>query len=136
MTRILSVSIAKSLSSYETQTGNQQCWGWALGRGGRNGRFLGSTPPHSAEDVSVTFSTSMLESINASWDSCIRGAVAAINFWAGLYLPTLRHKRDALEVFVFSKLWFLAPNLPLPSGAALWITFAASLFCGGDTWRG
>ena len=77
----------------------------------------------------VTFSTSLLDTITAS---CIRGAVAAINFWAGRFLPTLRLKRDALEVFVFSKLWFLAQILPLPSGVAQRITSVAGAFL----WRG
>ena len=103
---------------------------WAGPLGGATGLAASLAPlPPSAEVVGVTFSTSLLESINASWDSCIRGALAVINFWAGLYLPTLRHKREALEVFVFSKLWFLAQNLPLPSAAAHWITSAAALFC-------
>ena len=39
-------------------------------------------------------------------------------FWSSRWLHTLRLRRDALEVFVFSKLWYLAQALPMPAQAA------------------
>jgi hypothetical protein len=88
--------------------------------------------PEQLKVFGVTFAPSLQATITASWDNCVRGVQATISFWASRHLTTLRLKRDALEVFAFSKLWYLAQILPLPSGVAQRVATAAGAFL----WRG
>jgi len=80
----------------------------------------------------IDLSTSLIATVDHSWDRCQREVLAAIAYWSGRHLPTLRLKRDALEVFCFSKLWYLAQMLPLPTAVANRINSAAGAFL----WRG
>jgi hypothetical protein len=74
--------------------------------------------PQQLKMFGVTFAPSLQATITASWDACVKGVLATINFWASHRLTTIQLKRDALEVFTFSKMWYLAQILPLPTGVA------------------
>ena len=89
------------------------------------------TPP-ALKVFGVTFSTSFSETVNLSWAAATMAVHKALAFWASRRLHTLRLRRDALEVFIFSKLWYLAQALPLPAAAAQGLTAAAGVFL----WRG
>jgi hypothetical protein len=93
-------------------------------------RWLSSPP--TLRVFGVHFAPSLALTITASWEACCRGVMAAIHFWSGRRLPTLRLKRDALETFVFSKIWYLCQILPLPAAVAQRLAAAA----GAYLWRG
>ena len=73
--------------------------------------------PPALKVLSVTFSTSFSETVNLSWAAATTAVHKAVAFWASRRLHTLRLRRDALKVFIFSKLWYLAKALPLPAAA-------------------
>jgi hypothetical protein len=56
------------------------------------------------------------------------GVQAAIHGWRARGVPFLSERRDVLEVFVFSKLWYLAQILPLPQAVAARATTLAGSF--------
>ncbi len=93
-------------------------------------RWLSSPP--TLKVFGVTFAPSLALTITASWEACSRGVLAAISFWSGRFLPTIRLKRDALEAFIFSKLWYLCQVLPLPAQVAQRLAAAAGTYL----WRG
>lgn len=80
----------------------------------------------------VTFGTSLATTIDASWSACRRGVQSALNLWSGKRLPTLKLRRDAIETHIFSKLWYLAQIIPMPSAIAQQLTTAA----GSLLWKG
>jgi hypothetical protein len=51
-------------------------------------------------------------------------------------VPFLRERRDVLETFVFSKMWFVAQIIPLPQGVASRATSLAGASFGEATMRG
>ena len=88
--------------------------------------------PPTLKVFGVTLAPSLAATLDASWDACRRGFVAALNFWASRRLPTLKLRRDAMEVFGFSKLWYLCQILPMPPQVAQQLTTAAGAFL----WKG
>ncbi len=56
----------------------------------------------------------------------------AIQAWGGRGVPFLKERRDVLETYIFSKMWFMAQILPLPQAAAARATSLAGSFL----WRG
>ena len=68
--------------------------------------------PPALKVFGVTFSTSFSETVNLSWAAATTAVHKALAFWASHRLHTLRLRRDALEVFIFSKLWYLARRSP------------------------
>ena len=90
------------------------------------------TAPPSLKVFGVTFSTSYAQTVALSWAAATAAITQTLNFWSSRRLHTLRMRRDALEIFVFSKLWYLAQALPLPPAAARGLTAAAGTFL----WKG
>ena len=80
----------------------------------------------------VTLAPTLDATIVSSWAACSRGVTAALNFWASRRIPTLRLRRDAMETFALSKLWYLCQILPMPPQVAQQLTTAAGAFL----WRG
>jgi hypothetical protein len=75
-------------------------------------------PLYKLKVFGVTYATSLKATITASWDACVKGVLATISFWTNRHLTTLHLKRYALEAVAFSKTWYLAQILPLPTGVA------------------
>ena len=88
--------------------------------------------PPTLKVFGVTLAPTLEATMAASWAACTRGVTAALNFWASRRIPTLRLRRDALETFALSKLWYLCQILPMPSQVAQQLTTAAVDFL----WRG
>ena len=88
--------------------------------------------PPTLKVFGVTLAPTLEATMAASWAACTRGVTAALNFWASRRIPTLRLRRDALETFALSKLWYLCQILPMPSQVAQQLTTAAGAFL----WRG
>ena len=88
--------------------------------------------PPTLKVFGVTFNTSYQLTVAASWADTVQRALAALTEWTRRHLPTIRLRRDALEVFVFSRLWFLAQAFTLPQRVARDVTTAAGTFL----WRG
>jgi len=62
----------------------------------------------------VTIRPELDSTVEESWLSTIRGLQSTLNLWSTRCLPTLLLRRQALEVFALSKIWYLAQILPLP----------------------
>ena len=88
--------------------------------------------PPALKVFGVTFASSYRETVALSWAAVTAAVHQTLAFWSSRRLHTLRLRRDALEVFVFSKLWYLAQALPMPAQAAQRLTSAAGTFL----WRG
>lgn len=71
--------------------------------------------PGTMKVFGVNFTSELKSTIAASWDGVIRSVQKTINFWGTRRLQTLRMRKTVLEVFVFSKLWYLAQCFPLPT---------------------
>jgi hypothetical protein len=84
--------------------------------------------PSNLKIFGVTFGPSLSATMTASWEAVSKGVMAAINMWSGRRLPTLRLKRDVIETYAFSKLWYMCQILPLPSQVAQRLTSAAGSF--------
>jgi len=87
--------------------------------------------PPTLKVFGVNFAASLHDTTVASWDAAITRFQAAIAPWQQRGLTTLRARRDALEIFLFSKLYYLAQALPMPAAAARAITAAAGAFLWG-----
>ena len=88
--------------------------------------------PPALKVFGVTFAPAYRETVALSWAAVTAAVHQTLAFWSSRRLHTLRLRRDALEVFVFSKLWYLAQALPMPTAAAQQLTAAAGNFL----WRG
>ncbi len=75
---------------------------------------------------------SLKETTTISWNEAIILFQVAIDPWRQRQITTQQSRRDVLEVFLFSKLYYLAQALPMPAVTALAITAAASVFLWGD----
>jgi len=87
--------------------------------------------PPTLKVFGVNFAASLHDTTVASWDAAIARFQAAIAPWQQRGLTTLRARRDALEIFLFSKLYYLAQANPMPAAAARAITAAAGAFLWG-----
>jgi len=70
--------------------------------------------------------------VRLSWDRVISGLESVLQLWTARFLPTLLVRRQALEVYAFSTLWYLAQIIPLPTPALARIKKAAGKFL----WKG
>ena len=70
--------------------------------------------------------------VSLSWGRVIDGLEAVLHMWTARFLPTLASRTQALEVFAFSKLWYLAQILPMPAVQLKRIKKAAGAFL----WKG
>jgi hypothetical protein len=52
----------------------------------------------------------------------------AIQVWRGRGVPFLKERRDILEMYIFSKIWFMVQILPLPQAVATKATSLAGSF--------
>ena len=76
----------------------------------------------------VTFAPAYRETVALSWAAVSAAVNQTLTFWSSRRLHTLRLWRDALEVFMFSKLWYLAQALPMPASVSQQLTAAAGNF--------
>ncbi len=81
----------------------------------------------------VEFAATARATSSASWNAAIARFRAAIVPWQSRALTTLRQRRDVLETFLFSRLYYLAQAVPLPASAARSITAAAGAFLWGGS---
>ena len=88
--------------------------------------------PPALKVFGVTFAPAYRETVALSWAAVSAAVNQTLAFWSSRRLHTLRLRRDALEVFVFSKLWYLAQALPMPASVSQQLTAAAGNFL----WRG
>jgi DNA topoisomerase IA len=80
--------------------------------------------PEFLKTFGVTFAPSLVATISLSWEDCL-GRVQ------GARVPFLNERRDVLETFIFSKMWYLAQILPLPQSVAARATGLAGAFLWG-----
>ena len=80
----------------------------------------------------VHFTADYSSSLQLSWEHTIEGLEATLRLWASRALPFLAQRVQILHTYAFSKLWYLAQILPLPSFLAKRIIRAASNFL----WKG
>ena len=103
-----------------------------LGLGAWTGRQEWPLPWISSPDklkvFGVTFCPSLVATITASWEATQQAAKSSVAGWKRKGVATLRHRRDVLETYVFSKLWYLAQILPLPSAMARQLTTMAGAY--------
>jgi hypothetical protein len=69
--------------------------------------------PAQLKTFGITFAPSLASTIGLSWEDCLGRSQGAIHAWRERGLPFLRDRTDALETYVFSKLWYMAQILPL-----------------------
>jgi exonuclease III len=74
--------------------------------------WLKSVP--SLKIFGITFFPTVIETIQASWSSCVEGVEKCIMSWSSRLLPTLSQRSTILSTFALSKLWYLGQVLPLP----------------------
>lgn len=84
----------------------------------------------SAKLYGIDISADPKATINLTWERVTAKVEATINMWKPRILPTLLLRRQALEIFALSKVWYFAQILPLPekyttrlkaaAGALLW----------------
>jgi len=89
--------------------------------------------PPTLKVFGVQFAATLHDTTLATWEEAIKRFKAAILPWQQRGLTTLRSRRDALETFLFSKLYYLAQAIPLPAEAARTITAAAGAFLWGGS---
>jgi hypothetical protein len=73
---------------------------------------------HAVKTKTASIQYILEATIEAAWAATAKAAIAAVNMWVSHHLPTRTMKKVALETFVFSKLWYLAGILPLPTPVA------------------
>ncbi len=88
--------------------------------------------PASLKVLGVDFTASIQDTTTTSWQAAVTRFQAAIAPWQQRQVPTLRARRNILEIFLFSKLYYLAQALPLPAAAARAITASAGAFLWGE----
>jgi hypothetical protein len=76
----------------------------------------------------ITFTASHVATTRLTWDRVISGLEATLRAWSHRHLPTLLMKRNALEIFALSKLWYHAQILPLPPACVQRIKQVAGAF--------
>jgi hypothetical protein len=103
--------------------------GWA---GRKNWPLAWVSAPESLKTFGVTFAPSLVATISLSWEDCLGRVQGAISGWRARRVPFLNERRDVLETFIFSKLWYLAQILPLPQSVAA----KASGLAGAFLWGG
>jgi hypothetical protein len=103
-----------------------------LGLGGWAGRkvwlLAWVSVPDQLKTFRVVFTPILVSTVSQSWEGCLAGVQVAIHGWRAWGVPFLSERRDVLEVFVFSKLWYLAQILPLPQARAARATTLAGSF--------
>jgi len=87
--------------------------------------------PPTLKVFGVHFAATLQGTTLATWEAAISRFRAAIIPWQHRGLATLRSRRDALETFLFSKLYYLAQAIPMPAEVARAITAAAGAFLWG-----
>ncbi len=89
-----------------------------LGLGAWAGRKFWPLPWVSALECLKTFGIMFVPSLGAttalSWEDCLARVQGAIQAWRGKGVPLMRERRDVFEMFIFSKIWFIAQILPCP----------------------
>jgi hypothetical protein len=80
----------------------------------------------------IVLAPTFAETLRLSWDRVAIKFEATLHMWTARRLPTLALRRNALEIFGFTQLYYLAQILPLPSTVHRRIRAAAGAFL----WRG
>jgi hypothetical protein len=103
-----------------------------LGLGGWAGRkawpLAWVSAPDQLKTFGVVFAPTLASTVSQSWEGCLGGIQAAIHGWRARGVTFLSERRDVLEMFIFSKLWYLAQILPLPQAVAARATSLAGSF--------
>jgi hypothetical protein len=103
--------------------------GWA---GRKNWPLTWVSAPEALKTFGVTFAPSLGATVSLSWEDCLGRVQGAISGWRARRVPFLSERRDVLETFIFSKLWYLAQILPLPQS----VTARATALAGAFLWGG
>ena len=134
---IITINIlAKRFESMSGQILNRNQKTAILGLGAWSGRLNWPLPwlhsPDTLKVFGVRFGPSLAITISASWSATLQAAKLALAPWRGRGILSLKLRRDVLETYVFSRLWYMAQILPLPSLVAQQLTTMA----GSYLWKG
>jgi exonuclease III len=128
--------VTRDFEAVSGQILNRSCKSTIMGLGEWAGRhdwplpWLQSVEVQKVYGVMVT--PSFEQTVAKSWDRVAKGIEATLRMWDTRHLATLQQRSRALEMFAFSKAWYLAQILPLPQVTATKLERAARAFL----WRG
>jgi hypothetical protein len=72
--------------------------------------------PEQLKTFGVTYMSTLGSTVSLSWEDCLAGIQRAIHEWKERHVSFLHERRDVLESYILSKLWYLAQPSPLPPG--------------------